>query len=151
MPNMLQDFLADATHKASTDLTEAFLRVPEDKRTWKPGDTARTALDQVAECALLNGYAAELIQTRQWAMNRFDTYRQEKAEAEGQGWDHLRELLEKNTSRVADAIRSIPDDALDSEIETPGGKMTLAEIAARSYWNMTYHLGQINYIASMSA
>ena len=108
MPNMLQDFLADATHKASTDLTEAFLRVPEDKRTWKPGDTARTALDQVAECALLNGYAAELIQTRQWAMNRFDTYRQEKAEAEGLGWDHLRELLEKNTSRVADAIRADP-------------------------------------------
>jgi hypothetical protein len=151
MPNTLQDFLAVATQKDSMELMEAFLLVPEDKRTWKSEGTTRTALDQLAECALLNGYIADLIQTRKWTMNNFDIFRQEKAAAEALGWDHLRELLEKNTSRVADAIRAVPDDALDSEIETPGGKMTLAEIAARSYWNMTYHLGQINYIAAMLA
>jgi hypothetical protein len=151
MPNTLQDFLAVATHKASTELMEAFLRVPEDKRTWKSEGTARATLDQLAECALLNGYAADLIQSRKWTMNNFDIFRQEKAEAEALGWEHLRELLEKNTSRVADAIRAVPDDALDSEIETTGGKMPLSEIAARSYWNMTYHLGQINYIAAMLA
>jgi len=50
LPNRLQDFLAPAAAKASAELVTAFLRLPEDKRTWSPAVTARSALDQMAEC-----------------------------------------------------------------------------------------------------
>ena len=35
MPTTIQEFLADATLKASKDLTASFLVIPEDKRDWK--------------------------------------------------------------------------------------------------------------------
>jgi uncharacterized damage-inducible protein DinB len=73
----------------------------------------------------------------------------EKAEAAAQGWEHLRALLEENTRRAVAAIGTVSDEALKDEVEMPWGKQPLADIVAYPYWNMTYHQGQINYIASM--
>ena len=153
MPNTLQDFLVAATQKAADDLTAAFLRLPEDKRSWSPNEKSRTALDQVAECAVLNGYTADLIQTRTWQKDWFDKFFNEKAAAAAQDWDTLHARLQENTRRVTEAIAAVPDAAMTDEIALPGWTtartMTVAEAVARSYWNMTYHEGQINYIASL--
>lgn len=155
MPHTLQDFFVTATQKASADLAAAFLRLPEDKRGWSPGEKSRTALDQVAECAVLNGYTADLIQTRTWQKDWFDKFFSEKADAASQDWDTLHARLQENTQRVVAAIVAVPDEALADEIALPGWTtartMTVAEAIARSYWNMTYHEGQINYLASMLA
>ncbi len=148
MPHTLQDFLTGATQKAMTELVEALLRIPEDKRAWRPEGKARTAVDQAAECALLNGYTADLIQTRTWA-SHFDVFLQAKAELTAQSWEQLHSVLQENTRKVIAAIGAVPDEALAIEIDLPWGKSTLAEILSYPYWNMTYHLGQINYIASM--
>ena len=64
-------------------------------------------------------------------------------------WDTLRGLLLDNAARVADAITNVPASALDDEIQTPFGMMTMEQILAYPQWNMTYHQGQINYIASL--
>ena len=149
MPNTLQDYLVTATHKAADDLAAAFLRLPEDKRGWSPEGKGRTALDQVAECAILNGYTAELIQTRTWQPDWLGTFPAAKAEAAGQGWEALHARLHENTDRVTAAIAAVPDEALAEEVQLFGRTMALAEILARSYWNMTYHEGQIVYIASL--
>jgi len=103
----------------------------------------------VAECTLLNGYTADLIQTRTWQAGSFDKFFAEKAEAVAQDWETLHLRLQENTSRVVAAIAAVPDETLTDEIEMPWRKQTLAEIIAYPYWNMTYHEGQINYIASM--
>jgi uncharacterized damage-inducible protein DinB len=149
MPDTLQDFLATATQKASDELIAAFLRLPEDKWNWSPADKARTALDQVAECAILGGYTAHLIQIKEWSTSLFDAFPQEKTEAVARGWEYVRPLLEESTRKVSAVISTIPDDALSIEIALPWSKSTLAEIMAYPYWNMTYHQGQINYIASI--
>jgi uncharacterized damage-inducible protein DinB len=149
MSNTLQEFLATATQKAADDLATAFLRLPEEERAWSPDGKARTALDQVAECALLNGYTADLIRTRAWPGSGFAGYEHARAEAMAQGWEALRALLQENTARVIAALRAVPEDALPVEIAMPWGAQTMAEIIAYPYWNMTYHQGQINYLASM--
>ena len=149
MSNTLQEFFADATQKAADDLVAALVRIPEDKRHWSPEDKARTALDQVAECAILNGYTADLIQTRRWQSEGFDRFMASKAQAAAQNWEELEALLQENTRAVCGAIRAVPDEALQDPIEMPWRTQTLAEIIAYPYWNMTYHQGQINYIASM--
>jgi hypothetical protein len=149
MANTLQDFLGIATQKTADELVTAFLRLPEDRRDWSPEDKARTALDLVAECALLNGYTADLIRTRVWADGNFDRYTREKADIIAQGWEPISALLKENTQKMIAAIREVPDDALGIEIAMPWGKQPLTEIMSYSYWNMTYHQGQINYIASM--
>ena len=149
MPNTLPDFFAVATHRAMTDLVTALFRIPEDKRQWSPGGTARHALDQIAECVLLNGYTADLIHTRHWATSGFTQYEQAKSELDASGWDQIHTRLQENTQRVIEAIRTVPEDALNEEIELPGSKETLAAVIAFCYWNMSYHQGQINYLASI--
>lgn len=149
MPHTLQEFLAAATQKAADELAAALLRLPEDKRAWSPGGTARTALDQVAECAILNGYTTELIQARTWQTDAFANFPQEKADLSAQTWDALSARLQENTARVIAAIRAVPDEALPEEIALMGTTQTFAQILAYPYWNMIYHQGQINYIASV--
>ena len=148
MPNTLQDYLATATQKASADLAAALLRLPEDKRGWSPGEKSRTALDQVAECAILNEYTAELIQTRTWQADWFADFPAAKVKA-AQDWGTLQARLQESAARVAAAIADVPDEALADEIQLFGRTMALAEVMARSYWNMTYHEGQIVYIGSL--
>ena len=147
MPNTVQDFLADAL-KAAADLEAALLRLPADKRGWSPMGKARTALDQVAECAMLNGGMADLLHTR--TMEGFDFAEYERAKAAlAQDSDAAVSALRENTAKAAAAIRAVPDADLDIEIQLPWGRLTLRQIIAIPFWNMSYHEGQINYIASM--
>jgi len=149
MSNSLKTFLADATKKAAEDLVTAYLRIPEDKRAWSPEGKGRSALDQVVECTLLNRYNAELIRTRQMNPAAMEIYAHERTEAAALDWETLKALLEENTSKAVEAIHSVPEEDLDVSIELPWRPMKMSEILAYFYWNMTYHQGQINYIASL--
>lgn len=149
MSNTMQSYLAAATQKASDDLIAALQQIPEDKHGWRPSETARTALDQAAECALLNGYTAELIQTHQWSMSNMDAYVAEKTDLASGKLENLLSLLKTNTQRLTDAIIATPDETLTIEIQLASRKMPLSEVLGYPYWNMSYHQGQINYIASI--
>ena len=151
MSNTMQEFLATATTTQAENLVKAFLRIPEDKRSWKPEDKARSAQNQVAECALLNGYTASLIETHQFPISgsAMDVFFRDMAAMEALPWDQLHARLLENAAKVAAAIRATPDDALAIEIDMPWGNQTLGQILAYPHWNMAYHEGQINYIASL--
>jgi len=147
--NTLQTFLADATQKAASQLEAALMRLPEDKRSWSAGGDARSALDMVAECAIINGSAAETIERRAFpATSAYDTYSRDKADLCA-NWPALKTLLDENTSRIVEVIRALSDEELKVEVQMPWGAMTLAQLASYSYWNMSYHEGQINFIASL--
>lgn len=94
-------------------------------------------------------YTADLIETRKWPTGGFDEYLRTKDAALAQNWESLRALLQANTDRVIAAIRAVPGDALNDEVAMLWGTQTMAQIIAYPYWNMTYHEGQINYIASL--
>lgn len=149
MPTTVQEFLADATQRSATELVEALLRLPEDKRAWKPSDTARSAIDLVAECAINNGVTADLVVTRKWGADDYPVYLQKKAALAAGDWGTLKALLETNTQRFIDTVRAVPTEDLDIPIETPYGTGPLSGVCSYPYWNMSYHLGQINYIATI--
>ncbi len=149
MPATVQEYVAAATEKGAADLVTAFGRLPEDKRHHRPSDTSRSAMDQVAECAVLNGYTVDLLRTRKWPIDGYEPFARDKAEAAALEGPALQARLAENTKRVAAAIRALPDDALPVEVEMPWGPKPLSEIIGFPLWNMTYHEGQINYIASL--
>ena len=149
MPHTLQQHLAASTQKAADDLIKAYHQIPDDKRHWSGEETARNASHQVAECAILNGHTARLIATQQWGATHPDSVMKEISYASAMEWDTLRGLLLDNARRVADAITAVPTDALDTEVQTPFGMMTLEQVCAYPQWNMIYHQGQVNYIASL--
>lgn len=149
MFNTLQTFLADATLKAARDLEIALFRLPEDKRNWSAGGDARSAFDMVAECAILNGSTAETVQKRVCpAVSAYATHTQDKAVL-CSNWPALKALLDENTAGLAEVIRVVPNEDLEIEVEMPWGMMTLTQLASYPHWNMSYHEGQINFIASM--
>ncbi len=149
MPNTVQEFLADATERSATELVAALLHLPEDKRAWKPSDTARSAINLVAECAINNGVTADLIITRKWAASDYPAYIQKRDALAAGDWETLKSLLDENTKRFAAVVRAVPTEDLDIPIETPYGTGPLSGVASYPYWNMSYHLGQINYIATI--
>ena len=147
--NTLQNFLAQATPKAAEDLETALLRLPAEKRNWSAGGDARSALDMMAEVALLNGTTAQTLENRSFPDDYdFAVYAQDKAELT-QDWPALKKMLDENTARVVEAILSVPDEDVGVELQMPWGPMTLAQLMAYPYWNACYHEGQINFIASM--
>jgi uncharacterized damage-inducible protein DinB len=149
MSTSLQQYFARSTQKALDDLVAAFLNLPEDKRAWSAMGDARTALDQMAECAILNGGTADMIRTKSFdpnfSMEEFGRQKRELA----QDWDTLKARLEANTARAIEAIRDAPDADLECQVSLPWGEMTISQIMSYPFWNMCYHEGQINYIASM--
>ncbi len=141
------DFLGSATRTAATELVAAFARLPEDKRDWSPGGTARTATDQFAECVATNNFVARMIESR--APVPFESYESDKANAATVSSAERDARLIASADAVVRALKTIPDADLSSALETPMGEQSLSEIAAVPYWNLSYHLGQINYIASI--
>jgi len=149
MPNALQEYLVSVTEKAAKDLVTALERIPVEKRAWSPAETARTALDQVAECAILAGSTAEILESRSWMRGSYEEYLQRKAALAAGDPAAIFALLDANLVKLVAVIRAIPDDALNVTMETPFGTLSLSQIMGYPYWNMAYHEGQINYIASI--
>lgn len=145
----LQEFLAGATKKAADDVKAALLRLPEDKRNWSPQGDARTALDMVAEVAILNVGVIYLLKEKKWDDTYdFSKFQQDKVEA-SKDWPKLEQMLDENTDKFVEAIKAVPNSDLPVEVQMPWGPMRIADILSYPYWNASYHEGQINYIASM--
>ena len=148
MTTTLQSHLADQTLKAVKDLEEALGRIPEDKLHWSPEPSARSAMSMIAECGLLND------------MSRMLASRSFPKDFDFAAWQGVRDELAKDkekavaamkegAAKTAEAIRGVSADEMDQTIDLPWGPMTVAQICAYPSWNMAYHEGQINYIASI--
>lgn len=149
MTNEVQAFIADTTTKSYEELIEAYMKLPEEKQIWKPESTARTAKNQFSECCLINSYIADLILSQKIPDGLFAKYPEELARVENLDNESLTAMLKESSLAVIASIHKVESDSLNQEIELPWGIMTLSAIMAYPSWNMAYHLGQINYIASM--
>ena len=121
-------------------------RTPDDRLSWKPCDTARSALEILAECTLV---------TRNWAeiLERGESLSAEAYFSVFSGIDALlsRELivdaLTAETSHLVSVIRGIPDEKLSGELRLFWGES--ASLGSWLHWvaiHNSYHLGQISYI-----
>lgn len=120
-----------------------------DKAAWSPLDKGRTALNQVAECALMTGACIGIIQAK--AVPAFDWEAFGKAQAELEANpEALLAALTTNTDGLIAAIEGLSAEDAATEITMPwGATYTLAGLADVNYWNNTYHEGQINYIQTL--
>ncbi len=148
----IQDFLVRQTYRALEDICRAALAVPEERHDWGP-EGARSALSQMQEIALAPKWFIPIIAHRGVAAagDHADKARQ----ATRRTFATIQECVEEarsGTNELCDAIASFPDDELDREVQLPFGPgltVTMAEVLGLHYWNMTYHLGQINYIQTL--
>ena len=149
MQTTLQDFLAVATDKTMETLIKSFLKLPEDKRNWSPMGKSRTAINMMAECAIMNRVTISMIHQIAYPTDfDFGAFMGEMAELE-KDWTKLEAELRKQTAAVIAAIKTAKSEDLDIVIPMPWGDYTFAEVISYPYWNMSYHDAQICYLASM--
>ena len=139
----VQQLAARRTQQAANDLITAANSTHADKVTWQPLEQGRSVLNQVIECGMANLKWANIL--------RSFTYSNLSPDLRA-SFDAMTTLLEA-TARVeataqelADVLLTVPDERLDTEIETAWGPYNVAEACLHAYWNMVYHEGQINYI-----
>ncbi|MFM7187982.1 MAG: hypothetical protein ACKO14_09220 [Armatimonadota bacterium] len=129
------------------ELEKELLKLGE-HATWSPLDKGRTAVDQVAECALITDWVAQTLEDCALAPMDWEGYGTAKASLDTP--EKALGALKPATERIIAALRQLPAEKAGDVIELPWGETyTLGELANIVWWNNTYHNGQICYIQTL--
>jgi hypothetical protein len=136
--------------EATNALVRTARAMPEDKAAWSPLDQGRTALNQIAECGQLSRYTVHVLTHREMPPLDMEAYA--RAVAEQDTLDKAIAFLQSGVDELVAAIEVFPESELGQTVTLPFGPgitKTMDEMMVMTYWNMTYHLGQINYIQTL--
>jgi DinB superfamily len=141
----VQQQAARLTRQAWEGLLRTAEFVPVEKRDWVPQGKARTFYDFMAECALVSDWGAAFFQTGKFPPHDPEAY--SRARAELDTLEKIKAAGDPAIERLCAAIEAIPDAKLAESHDLPWGMtMTMADMLFMGYWNLTYHMGQVNYI-----
>ena len=141
------DRLIRGIESSVVELEKELLKLGE-HATWSPLDKGRTAVDQVAECALITDWVAQTLEDCALAPMDWEAYGTTKASLDTV--EKALSALKPATERCIAALRQLPAEKADDIVELPWGeKVTLGELANLVWWNNTYHNGQICYIQTL--
>lgn len=147
-----QDQVVKLTQKALDDICRAAAAVPADKADWVPAGQMRSALNQMQEIATSGTWFLPIIE-----MSRVPVF-DDETKKEHTRFRRTMSTIDacinearQSTGPLCQAIIAFRDSDLDKEIVLPfgAGKTSMADVLMMHYWNMVYHLGQINQIQLM--
>ena len=141
----VQQQAARMTRQAWESLMRTAEFVPDDKRNWIPQGKARTFHDFLAECVIIADWSAHFLETGQFPP--FDPEAYNRSRAELDTLEKIKAAGQPAVERCCAAAEAVPDEKLEESHELPWGMtMTVADLLFMTYWNITYHWGQVNYI-----
>ncbi len=136
--------------EASAHSIEKSARGLSDRAGWSPLDKGRTAIDQLAECALITGMVADIVSSGVVPTPDWEAYGRAKAALDTV--EAAAVLLRANTEKLALAYSALADEDAARTVVLPWGtEYSLLELPSVILWNNTYHEGQINYIDTLGA
>lgn len=140
--------------KSAVDGMEMFLRnfshVPDDKLTWTPTPTAKSAIRVAAHTALYSGRFARMIRDRklpggdnlaEWLaqVNAEEVAITSRAEMES--------IFRRGTDEVIAALDSLTPEAIAASLDSgQGWSMPMTTLMSLPGWHATLHTGQIDYL-----
>ena len=147
----VQDLIVRQTQRVLDDVIRSIEALPEEKRDWKPEESARSAMDQLREIAWTPTFYMTLLQPEQggWGADH-DAIKSQAQQA--MSLEDGADMARRATGELCNFISAFPDDRLDEDVNLPfGGGMvlTMAEVLGIHYWNLVYHHGQISYIQTL--
>lgn len=145
-----QEMAAMLTRDVADSLVRTVQAMPAEKQTWKPLDVGRNAHDMVVECAAANFFVADALSHRE--IPQMDPHKRDELRAQADTMDKALPLLRESVERLIRAQENFPDEFLPQTVTLPFGAgltRSFAWVMMIGYWNMAYHLGQINYIQTL--
>lgn len=141
----LQEYMAGATRESAQWLRYTIERMPADHIYWHPEETGRAVSEQIAECHSLNRSILNALRKRA-APEFLQEY--DGSDDSGDFATALSKFLDES-ELLAREIELFPVDMLDDSVAMPWQgetERTFSWLIGLPYWNMTYHLGQLNYL-----
>ena len=147
------DYLLEMIESSSETLFRTARTMPEDKLEWQAEGKGRSVIDQLQECAQAPKWFLAIIQNMDNPPD-FDPETYQQMMEERKQWttiDLCEENLKKNQSALVEAIKNYPEEQLKKEVKLSFSEkpFTAADMMLGHYWNMTYHIGQINFIQTL--
>jgi len=125
--------------------------LPADRLDWKPAPGARSALDQLQEVvtAPIEFWSLYTDGKTSWNDESFAKWKETRSKLTT--LDQLEKVGKENTAKLNEFMRTVDPAKLEDIVELPfpGGPYTVADVLSYHYWNISYHEGQITYIASL--
>lgn len=145
-----QEYILYTTKRNIHHLFEAARNLPADKLAWKPEPGARSALDQLQEVAtaldeFIPGMKARAID---FDKDAFAAWVQKRAQITS--LEQLEEMITASVDTLKAYLDELSPEDLDQTVQMPfPGSWNVADMVNFHTWNIAYHTGQINYIASL--
>lgn len=150
-----QDQAAKMTRDAVESLLRAASFVPEDRLDWAPMGAARTVRDMLAEC-ITSAEGVAVMLTTDFIQGRVGRAQfQDRRTQILENYPTLKGLSDLARAKYAElyaVIQNTPDGRLEQEFRlpfAPDKPFTGVDMLFNAYWNLVYHLGQVNYIQMM--
>lgn len=139
----LQESAALFTEKSGQEMLLTLARTPDDRLEWKPEPTARTPMDFLRECSVHCDEWAQLLESYVWPDQFMTRVGAITARDEA--------VLEMGgaIARLAQVIRSVPDEKLDLLLKTPWEEAPIGFWLTYAAGHTQYHTGQMNYIQTL--
>ncbi len=151
----IQDQAAKMTREAAEALLRAVSFLPEDKMDWSPLGEARTVRDIVAEC-ITSAEGVAVMLTTDFTQGRIGRAQfQDRRQQIMENYKSVKSLLDLARAKFAEldaVVASTHDGRLEQEFRmpfAPDRPMTGVDLLFATYWNLVYHLGQVNYLQMM--
>ncbi|MGV3615205.1 MAG: DinB family protein [Fimbriimonas sp.] len=146
--------LVESYKKSAVQGMEMFLRnfsyVPDDKLTWTPTPTAKSALRVAAHTALYAGRFASMIRER--SLPKVDDLDQWMAQREAEeiaitNRAEIEIVFRKGTDEVIAALDSLTPEEIGATLDSgQGWSIPMTQLMNLPGWHATLHNGQIDYL-----
>ena len=129
---------------------DAVKLIPTDKLSWQPNPESRSVLDQVQEVATVFQGIPEAVMNRKLeftAEQYAESVQQRKAMTD---IGELERKTREATEDLLSFLKTVPEASLADTVEMPWpGQFNVADLLCYHNWNMSYHEGQVYYIAGL--
>ena len=129
---------------------KVFSFVPDDKLTWTPTPTAKSAIRIAAHTALYAGRFARMIEDGKLPVsdNLTEWLAQRNAEeAAITCRTEIESIFRKGTDEVIAALDSLTPEAIETSLDSGlGWSMPMTRLMDLPGWHATLHAGQIDYL-----
>ena len=121
---------------------------PADKCQWSPAEGARTILDMAEEVRQSGGWGADSLEAAdKFSFADFDFGTMMADRMQEPDYDTWETRLRANHEAFYAKLRAFPAEKEGLRAEPmPGWVLTMGDLAYYPFWNIAYHLGQINYV-----
>ena len=142
--------IATLTENQIKSLFRAVDLIPADKMDWKPSPESRSVLDQLQELSTVFSGVPDAVRKRKLEMNPEDWAKYEQERKKIATREDAEAKLREGTVKFLEFVRTVPAEELEDKMEMPWpGDFRVYDMLTYHYWNMSYHEGQIYYIATL--